>query len=205
MESLKYQIENSLKKIISDNIPIAVSNRHAHLDQSTMDILFGKDYQLNKLRDLSQPGYYAAKEVVTIKGIKGKIENVRILGPLRNQTQVEISMTDAIKLGIEPILKESGKLDETPGITLLGPNGEINLNQGAIIAKRHIHMPTWYAKIKKFKNGDLVKVGIKGERGGILSEVIVRTGEELILEMHLDTDEANGLGVGKSAMGKIIR
>lgn len=205
MEELRTQIKIIIEEILSNKISLGISNRHIHLDQNILEQLFGKEYKLKKLRDLSQPGYYAAQELVTIIGPKGKIDNVRILGPTRKETQVEISITDSLKLGVAGLLRESGKLENTPGIILAGPKGEVTITRGVIVAKRHIHMPTWYAKLNHFKNGEIVNVQIDGERGATLSEVVIRVAPNVILEMHVDTDEANGIGINNSSLGKIIR
>lgn len=205
MEEVRNQIKNIIEEILSNKISLGISNRHIHLDQNILEQLFGKEYELKKLRDLSQPGYYAAQELLTIIGPKGKIDSVRILGPTRKETQVEISVTDSLKLGIPGLLRESGKLENTPGITLVGPKGEVVITRGVIVAKRHIHMPTWYAKLNHFKNGEIVNVQIDGERGATLSEVVIRIAPNVILEMHVDTDEANGIGIKNSSLGKIIR
>jgi putative phosphotransacetylase len=176
-------------------VPVGISARHVHLSREHMDILFGTGSELKKKKDL-MGGQFAAEECVTILGGKmSAIEKVRILGPLRSKTQVEVAKTDAIKLGVKPPVRESGKLIGSAPITIVGPKGVITLNEGCIIAKRHIHMSNEDAAKFGIKDNDKVDVKIPGERGGILSEVQVRVDESFTLEMHIDTDEANALGI----------
>lgn len=175
-------------------IPIVtgVSNRHVHLSREDVEILFGKDYQLTSIKDLGQPGQFACKETVIIVGPKGAIEGVRVLGPERKETQVEISLTDAFKIGVMPPVKDSGCLEGTPGITIVGPKGSVVKQRGVILAKRHIHMHTTDAEKFGVKDKDIVKVVVeKGERRVIFDDVLVRVSENFALEFHIDTDEAN--------------
>jgi len=173
-------------------IPCGVSNRHVHLSREDLEILFGKDYTLTPIKELGQPGQFAAREVVTIVGPKGAIEKVRILGPVRRETQVEISRTDAYKLGIHPPVKESGNLEDTPGIVIVGPNGVVVKERGVIIAKRHVHMTPNDAEKFGVRDGQTVRVLVKdGERKLVFDDVLVRVREDYSLEFHIDTDEAN--------------
>jgi len=173
-------------------IVVGVSNRHVHLSKEDLEVLFGKGYQLTPVKDLRQPGQFAAKETVTIVGPKGAIENVRVLGPIRKETQVEISRTDAFKLGLNPPVRDSGDLDGTPGIVIVGPAGVVVKNKGVILAKRHIHMHPKDAQHYGVKDKDIVKVIVeKGERRLIFDDVLVRVREDFALEFHVDTDEAN--------------
>lgn len=173
-------------------IVVGVSNRHVHLSKEDLEVLFGKGYQLTPVKDLRQPGQFAAKETVTIVGPKGAIENVRVLGPIRKETQVEISRTDAFKLGLNPPVRDSGDLDGTPGIVIVGPAGVVVKNRGVILAKRHIHMHPKDAQHYGVKDKDIVKVIVeKGERRLIFDDVLVRVREDFALEFHVDTDEAN--------------
>lgn len=172
-------------------IPIGVSNRHVHVSQKDLETLFGRGYQLTAKNALSQPGQFAAKETVTISGPKGKFEKVRILGPVRKESQVEVSLTDTFKLGIAAPIKESGYLAGTPGIELIGPGGRVNLSQGTIVALRHIHMTEADARRMEVKDKDIVDVETVGQRRGILGNVLVRVSDAFKLEMHVDIDEAN--------------
>lgn len=184
-------------------VPIGVSNRHIHLCQSDLETLFGPGFQLTKMKDLKQPGQFAANETLTITGPKGEITNVRILGPVRSKTQVEISKTDGFKLGLLAPVRESGKVDGTPGMTLKGPRGTVELKEGVIVAHRHIHVPPEFAEKYQLKDKDVVEVEIGKERKVIFSNVLIRVSEQYALEMHLDTDEANAAGVKTGDIGKI--
>ena len=186
-------------------IPVGVSNRHVHLSQEDLYNLFGYGYELTKFKDLSQPGQFASKETVTIKGPKGKFENVRILGPVRNNTQVEISISDSFKLGIKTPVKESGDIENTPGIIIEGPNGSIEKGKGVIVALRHIHMPEDYAKKRGFKNGEMVTVLSEGIRKTAFYNVLVRVSNKYSLEMHIDIDEANSSGLKNGDKVKVVR
>ena len=172
-------------------VTIGVSNHHVHLTKEATDILFGQDYQLTKLRDVNQPGQFAANEKVTIKSPKSIIENVRVLGPIRPYNQVEISKTDAIKLGLNPPIRDSGDLKGSSPITLIGPKGQINLEEGCIIATRHIHITPLEAKEKGLIDTKEVKVKVESEKGGILDHVHIKIAEKSYYEMHIDTDDAN--------------
>ncbi|MEW6621524.1 MAG: phosphate propanoyltransferase [Bacillota bacterium] len=172
-------------------VPIGVSNRHLHLCRQDLDTLFGKNYELTNIKDLMQPGEYAAKEMVTIKGPKGQIENVRILGPVRSISQVEISKTDGFKLGINAPVRQSGQIDGTPGCVIIGPCGEVELKQGVIIADHHIHMSPKDAEAIDVKDGDRVSIHVEGVREITFHNVLVRVKPNYVLECHIDTDEAN--------------
>lgn len=171
-------------------VKIGVSARHVHLTKEDVKILFGDDYVLSKKVDLSQPGQYACNEQVIIKGPKGSIERVRILGPQRDKTQVEISKTDTFSLGINPPVRNSGDLDGASEITIVGPKGEVTKN-AAIIASRHIHATKEDAKKYGFEGKEFVSLVVKGEKPGILENVYVRISDKFSLEVHLDTDDAN--------------
>jgi len=178
-----------------EHIPVGISNRHIHLSKNDLDILFGSRYLLTNVKDLLQTGQYACKETLAICGPKGVIEKVRVLGPLRHKTQVEILKGDCFRLGVKTGLRQSGDLDGTPGITLVGPNGSVQIKEGVIVAKRHIHMLPEDALKFGVNDKDNVKIKIKGERGGIFDQVSIRVSNESKLEFHLDTEEANALGV----------
>ena len=184
-------VVDKIKALENYKIPIGVSNRHVHLSQKDLDILYGPGYSLTKKTDLKQPGQFAANETVTIRGPKGEFENVRILGPIRSESQVEVSMTDSFRLGVKPPIKESGQLENTPGLEIIGPKGSVKIPNGTIIALRHIHMTSEYAKKMGVKDKEIVEVETMGERHGILGNVLIRVSDKYSLEMHVDVDEAN--------------
>ncbi|QDR82445.1 phosphate propanoyltransferase [Sporomusa termitida] len=186
-------------------IPVGISNRHVHISQTDLDALFGAGYQLTKIKDLSQPLQYACQETLTIAGPKGAIEKVRILGPARSQSQVEILQADCFKLGIPAPVKMSGDLQGTSGITLIGPQGSILLTQGVIIAQRHIHMTPEDAKRLGVSNGELVTIQVGGLRGGTYSNVAIRVSGTSALECHIDTEEANAMNIGPNSTITIIK
>jgi putative phosphotransacetylase len=181
-----------------------ISNRHVHLAQDHIEQLFGSGYTLTKWKDLIQPGQYAAKETVTLKGPKGTIERVRVLGPSRSESQVEISGTDQFKLGIQVPVRESGQLKDTPGIEIIGPEGSVTLDRGVIRAWRHIHMTPDDGRKFKLKNRDVVNVRLKGDRTTICENVLVRITDTSALEMHIDMDEANAAGVPMESDGEVL-
>ena len=181
-----------MKKI---NITIEISARHIHLCQKDCDKLFGKNYQLKILKSLSQGGEFASKEVLTIKTKKNQIIGVRVLGPVRDYSQVEISKTDAYHLGLSPVSRESGDLQNTSGITLIGPMGEVKLKQGVILAYRHVHVSTLQAKKYNLKHSQLLKVKIGGDRALLFDNVMVKVRDNYDWRMHIDTDEANAAGI----------
>ena len=186
-------------------IPIGVSNRHIHLTREHVDQLFGDNYDLNIKKELSQPGEFAAEETVTIKTEKSEIAKVRILGPMRKLTQIEISKTDAFHLGIAPPIRPSGKIEGTPGITIIGPKGEITIDQGVIIAERHIHMTPNEAKTYGVVDGQYVSVKVEGERELIFHQVLIRVKDTYALDMHIDTDEANAAGLKTGDKGELLK
>ena len=186
------------------SVPIGVSNRHIHLDRADMDILFGQDSELTFKKELGQPGQYAAEETVTLHGPKGELGRVRVLGPLRNESQVEVSDTDGFALGVRPPIRESGKLKGTPGVTIAGPKGTIEKDTGTIAALRHVHLDPETAQRIGVKDKQMVKVEIGGLRGGILHNVLIRVSEQFAPEMHIDVDEANAFGVKNGDRAYII-
>ncbi|MFY2158241.1 phosphate propanoyltransferase [Cytobacillus firmus] len=187
------------------SIPMAVSARHCHLSQRDLEILFGIGYQLTKKADLSQPGQFAANETITIAGPRGSLEKVRILGPARNMTQVEVSRTDSIRMGLKPPLRESGNIEGSSPVTLIGPKGSLYKKEGLIIAQAHIHMAPEDAEAFGVENGEYVKVEAEGERPISFGKVLIRISPRYRLEMHIDTDEANaGLIAGKTA-GRLVK
>ncbi|MBE3582104.1 MAG: phosphate propanoyltransferase [Thermoanaerobacteraceae bacterium] len=172
-------------------VPVGISGRHVHLTPEHFRILFGPEATLTKIKDLVQPGEFAARETVTVVGPKGVLENVRIIGPLRPYSQVEVSRTDCFRLGVNPPVRDSGHLEDSPGCVLVGPAGVVTLERGVIIALRHIHMPPEEAKRCGLKDKDTVDVVVEGERGLIFKNVLVRVHPNFRLEFHIDTDEAN--------------
>lgn len=176
-------------------IPIGVSARHIHLSQTDLVSLFGEGYELSSFKDLSQPGQFAAHETVAIIGPKGQFDKVRILGPIRPQTQIEVSRTDAFMLGIHPPVRESGQIDGTPGLRVIGPKGEVTLEQGVIVAARHIHFHSSDANQWGIQDKQLLRVHLRGERPLIFEDVIARVSDQFALDMHIDTDEGNAAGV----------
>jgi putative phosphotransacetylase len=185
-------------------VPLGVSARHIHLSPEHIDHLFGSGYQLKVLKDLSQPGQFAAEETVTIIGPNGQIDKVRVIGPSRKQTQIEISRTDAITLGINAPICESGKIEGTPGIKVTGPKGVIELEKGVIVAARHIHFHTLDAKEWGIKDKQMLRVRLSGERPLIFENVLARVSERYALDMHIDTDEGNAAGVITGDWAEII-
>ncbi|PEA54029.1 propanediol utilization protein [Bacillus pseudomycoides] len=185
-------------------IPIGVSNRHIHVTNEDLEKLFGDGYELTVAKELSQPGEFAAEETVTIKTEKSEIVKVRILGPVRKLTQVEISKTDARHLGINAPLRSSGNIDGTPGITLIGPNDEIQIDKGVIVAERHIHMTPQDATQFQVSDGQYVSVKVNGDRGLIFNQVLIRVKDTYALDMHIDTDEANSANIKTGDFGELI-
>lgn len=176
-------------------VPIGVSARHVHLTQEDLEVLFGPGYQLTKKKDL-MGGQFASNELVTIVGLKLRaIENVRILGPCRSGSQVEISATDAVKLGVKAPLRESGDTKGSAPIALVGPKGALYLKEGCIVAARHIHMSPADARAAGVHDGDYVSVQADNERGTVFNHVKIRVDDSFTLEMHIDTDEANASGI----------
>lgn len=193
-EAVLKALENSSQA--ESNIPVGISNRHIHLSQQDVETLFGKGYELTPFKDLSQPGQYACKEQLTIVGPSLRpIEKVRVLGPVRSASQVEISRTDAYLLKVAPPVRESGKITGSAPITIIGPKGIVTLKEGCIIANRHIHMSLSDGEAFGVKDNDYVTVDAFGERRTRFYDVQVRVHKDFRLEMHLDTDDANAAGL----------
>jgi putative phosphotransacetylase len=177
-------------------IPLGVSNRHMHIRKETFGAIFGPDAALDVYRELYQPGEFASNQVVTIVGPKMRaIQNVRILGPFRSYDQVELSLTDAIGIGITPPVRNSGDLQDASPLTVAGPKGSVFVPHCAIIASRHAHMPPGDARAFGVKDGDFVRVRIGGEKGTVFEKVLVRVNDSWKLQLHLDTDDANAANV----------
>lgn len=185
-------------------VSIGVSNRHVHLKEEHLKILFGNDFNLEKKNDLTQPGQYASTSLVTIKTNKSEISNVRVLGPIRPYTQIEISKTDAYKLGLNPPIRDSGDLKGSSPITIIGPNGTLELEEGCIIPTRHIHILPNQVSMYELEGKDVVNVKIDGEKGGILNNVHLKVSDEAYFELHLDTDDANAHLIKNGDIGEII-
>lgn len=171
-------------------VPLEVSARHVHLSQADQDTLFGAGYVMPINKELSQTGQWASEEKVTVKGPKGEL-SVRVLGPCRKQTQIELSKTECLKIGVEPVLALSGDLTGTPGCNLIGPAGEVKLEEGVMVAKRHIHISDTEAEERGLTDGDIVSVKVGGDRSLTFHEVNIRVHESFRLNVHLDTDEGN--------------
>lgn len=184
-------------------IPVGVSVRHVHLAQEHLEALFGRGYCLTPIREL-QPGHYAAKESVTVVGPRGVLPNVRVLGPTRGKTQVEISRSDAYILGLDPPVRDSGELEGTPGVVMIGPRETVNLIGGVILAWRHIHMPAALAGRLGLKDHALVQVQTGGCRRVVFDRTLVRVSPDYRLEMHIDTDEANAAGLSNGDHVRLV-
>jgi putative phosphotransacetylase len=196
VQGLAAEIDKRLRRS-KTSVPIGISNRHAHITQSHFEALFGKGAALTKFRDLSQPGQFAANEKVDIQGPKGVIKGVRLLGPFRPKTQIEVSWTDSFTLGSKAPVRESGDLGGSAPLKLIGPQGAVDVTEGLILAKRHLHCTTAQAAAIGVSNGEIVRVrvGLGGERETVFEKTVVRVSEKFSLELHLDTDEANAAGV----------
>lgn len=198
LKLITQRVMEKAKNYEAYRIPIGVSNRHVHVTQEDLEILYGKGYRLTKKSDLKQPGQFASNETVTIRGPKGEFDKVRILGPVRNQSQIEISKTDSFRLGVRPPIRESGQLTGTPGLEMIGPKGTVSLPQGAIIALRHIHMTPQQAEAMGVWDKDIVEVETFGERHGVFGDVLIRVSDQFSLEMHVDVDEANACSLSNN-------
>lgn len=191
---------------MSNKIMVETSARHVHVTKEDLAILFGEGYQLTKKKDLSQPGQFACEERVAVVGPKSQFPAVSILGPERKQTQVEISASDARSIGVAAPVRESGDLAGSGACKIVGPKGEIEISEGVIIAKRHIHMTPADAEEYGCKDKDIVSVKIDSpERSLIFGDVVVRVSDKYALAMHIDTDESNAVLAGKEVWGEIIK
>ncbi|XOU94718.1 MAG: phosphate propanoyltransferase [Candidatus Kerfeldbacteria bacterium] len=188
-------------------IPIEISARHLHLSMHDLDILFGPNYSLSNFKEVSQPGQFATEETVKLVGPKGQIEKVRIVGPIRKETQVELSITDCFKLGTEPKIAVSGELDNSAGgLKIVGVAGEVNLEKGVIVAQRHLHISPTEAAKAGLKHLDTISVKINGVRDLILNNIVVRSREGIDkLALHLDTDEANAAAAKDGQQGELVK
>jgi len=190
---------------MSYEVKVNLSNKHLHLKTADIDKLFGNGHELTFFKKLIQPGQYACEEKVDIVGPKGTLKGVRVLGPARAETQVELAITDARAIGIDAPIRESGKLSGTPGCKLIGACGEIELDHGVIVALRHVHLSRDEAIEADVKDKEIVSIKIEGERGLVFNNVLVRSGDGHSREIHLDTDEGNAAGCGPDATAVIIK
>ncbi|WP_122646079.1 ethanolamine utilization phosphate acetyltransferase EutD [Enterococcus mediterraneensis] len=206
LEQLAEIINEVVKRVREETLSFEVeaSGRHIHLSREAIDRLFGEGHQLTKVKDLSQPGQFVCQERITISGPKGLFKNVVILGPERKNSQVEVSLTDARELGIRVPIRESGNIEDTPGIVLMNGDKVLHLDKGLIVAKRHIHMTPEDARKNQVENGQIVKVKINSERALIFDDVVVRVSPKFATYMHIDYDEANACGLNKGDRGAII-
>lgn len=192
---------------MSNQVLVEISARHVHLSQADLETLFGEGYELTVKKMLSQPGQYACEERVKVVGAKSEFPAVSILGPVRKETQVELSLTDARSIGVQAPVRESGDLEGSGSCKLVGPKGEIEIEKGVIAAKRHIHATTKDAEEMGVENGQIVSVEIPTANGRNLTfgDVVVRVSDSYALAMHIDTDEANAAGMAPNTMGTVIK
>lgn len=185
---------------------VETSARHVHVTEETLEVLFGKGAELTKKKDLSQPGQFASEQRVTVEGPKKSLANVSILGPCRSADQVELSATDARSIGLPIAIRESGDIAGTPGCKLIGPCGEVEIKEGVIVAKRHIHLIPETAEKLGVKNKDIVWVKIDTpERKAVLGDVVIRVSDNFADAMHIDTDESNAVGATPDLYGEILK
>jgi putative phosphotransacetylase len=186
-------------------VEVGISNKHVHLSEADLAALFGAGHKLTLKKQLKQPGQFASEELVDVVGPKGTLKGMRVLGPVRKESQVELAMTDARVIGLSLPVRESGVLDGSPGVKLIGPAGEVQLSKGAIIALRHIHLSPSEAAEAGVKDKDRVTVKTSGTRPLIFEDVLIRSGEAHLREMHVDTDEGNAAGLKNDDLVEIIK
>lgn len=206
-ESINYIVNEVVKRLQSEDegILVEASGRHVHLSKESVEILFGKGYKLTKKRELSQPGQYLCDEKVMIIGPKGTIQNISVLGPEREETQIELSKTDAVSIGVKAPVKMSGDIENSGSVIIATQNAAIKLDKGVIVAKRHIHITPEDAKKYGVLNSEEVSVKVAGERGVIFTNVAVRISDKFETVVHLDYDEANACGFVKGMKATIIK
>ncbi|EFV99182.1 propanediol utilization protein PduL [Streptococcus australis ATCC 700641] len=204
-ENLIDKVIDRIQNELDSSFEVEASGRHVHLSRKELDALFGTGYELTKAKDLSQPGQYASKERLTVVGPKGAFHNVVILGPVRKESQVEVSLTDCLQLGVKAPIRESGDIEGTPGIVLVNGDKSVSLDKGLIVAKRHVHMTPEDAEKIGVKNHDIVKVKVEGARPLIFDDVVIRVSPKFATYMHIDYDEANACGFSKGIRGRIIK
>ena len=201
-------VREKVKEMLGDSddeFMVEASGRHVHLSEEHMKHLFGDDYKLTPVKDLSQPGQYACKERVRVIGSKGEFPGVVILGPCRSETQVELSLTDCTAIGVKGVIRESGKIEGTPGVLIGVGDKFIKIDKGVIVAQRHVHMTPEDAGRLGVKDGEIVKVRVNGRRPLIFDDVLIRVKDSYKLSMHIDYDEANACGFGSGTTGSIYR
>ena len=204
-ENLIDKVIDRIQNELDGSFEVEASGRHVHLSRKELDALFGTGYELTKAKDLSQPGQYASKERLTVVGPKGAFHNVVILGPVRKESQVEVSLTDCLQLGVKAPIRESGDIEGTPGIVLVNGDKSVSLDKGLIVAKRHVHMTPEDAEKLGVKNHDIVKVKVEGARPLVFDDVVIRVSPKFATYMHIDYDEANACGFSKGIRGLIIK
>lgn len=196
VQGLAAELEKRLKRS-KLAIPVGVSNRHCHLTREHFKILFGAAAEPKRVKDIKQPGFYAAEEMISVKGPKGVLHKIRLVAPYRDHTQIELAVTDALAIGVKPPVRESGQVKGSAGATLIGPAGQVEIKEGVIIAQRHLHFSPDEAKALGIESGEVVRVraGTGAGRAVVFEDVIVRVGSKYSLEFHVDTDEANASGL----------
>ena len=179
------------------DIPVGVSNRHCHLTEAHFKTLFGAGAAPKKVKDIKQPGFYAAEESIDIQGPKGVLKKIRLVAPYRGNTQIELAVTDAIGIGLKPPVRESGDVKGSAGAVLIGPAGKVEIKEGVILAQRHLHFSPAEAKASGMASGEVVRVraGTGAGRSVVFEDVVVRVSDKYSLEFHVDTDEANAAGI----------
>lgn len=185
-------------------IPVSMSNRHVHISKEHLEVLFGEGHELTVMKDLSQPGQFACDEKIDVVGPRATLKGVRILGPVRPETQIEISVFDARTLGVEAVVRASGNTNNTPGCTIVGPKGQVTLEKGLIVAARHVHMHTDDAPKYGVKDKDVVKVKVGSDRSVVFENVVVRVHPDFALDMHIDIEEGNAAAIQNGEQGEII-
>jgi len=196
---------SSKESVMGYKVEAGISNKHVHLSDADLEKLFGAGHKLTLKKELKQPGQFAAEELVDVVGPKAALKGIRVLGPTRKESQVELAMTDARVIGLNLPVRESGKLDGSPGIKLIGPAGELELQKGAIIALRHIHLSPAQAAEAGVKDKDMVTVQTSGARPLIFQDVLIRSGDAHTREFHVDTDEGNAAGIKNDELVEIVR
>ncbi len=193
---LAAEIEKRIKRS-KIAIPVGVSAKHCHLTRAHFKILFGAAAEPRRVKDIKQPGFYAAAEMIAVRGPSGALENIRLVAPYRDHTQIELAVTDARALGLKPPVRESGNITGSSGALLIGPAGQVAIEEGIIIAQRHIHFSLSEARNLGIASGEIVRVraGAGGGRSNVFEDVVVRVSDQYSLEFHVDVDEANAAGI----------
>ena len=210
MNISEQQIQQVISKVMAEMagthlVPIEASARHVHLSQADVDLLFGEGYQLTPKRELSQPGQYLCEERISLIGPKGSFQNVAVLGPVRPDSQVELSRTDSRTIGVKAPIRESGDVAGTPGLVMVGPKGVARIESGVIVARNHIHMTSADALRMGVQDKELVSIKVGGDRPVTFHNVVVRVKDSFALAMHIDYDEANAVELARDAQGELVR